>query len=165
MNGDSFLMKNIAESKNIKQKIWNDWFLALGITTRFINNQLEKKSKATFKQFQVLSAMEEMGETANATEMAKRLVTNANTISTILDRMERKGLVIKTRDTDDRRMVYLTFTNKGKKKLAEAKVITQKVMGIMTYDFSPEELNMMDGLIERLIKTTEKASKTKFSNI
>lgn len=152
-------MKGSNEKKDIKQKIWNDWYRAEGITTRFINNQLEKKAKIGFEQFQVLSTMEEMGKTANATEMAKTLNKNTNTISTILDRMELKGLVVKTRDTQDRRIVYVTFTDKGKKKLADAKVITQEAIEKITSTLSPNELKTLDGIIERLIKTTDKELK------
>ena len=63
--------------------------------------------------------MKELGETANATEMAKLLDKNTNTISTLLDRMERNGLVKKDRDTQDRRMVFAIMTPKGQKRLAK----------------------------------------------
>jgi MarR family transcriptional regulator, organic hydroperoxide resistance regulator len=152
------LMKDSAETKDIKQKIWDDWYHAQTLSARFVNSQLEKTTHITMEQFYVLSMMDEMGKTANATEMAKKLAKNTNTLSTILDRMEINGLAKKTRDTQDRRIVYATMTDKGKKKLKAAKKTNQEVVEKLTSTFSQEELKMLDTLIEKFIKTIKKAS-------
>ena len=151
--------------ENIKQKIWDDWSHAQTLSTRYVGTQLEKKTKTTFEQFQVLNMIDEIGITANATEMAKKLVKNTNTLSTILDRMEIKGLVVKTRDTQDRRIVYAAITEKGKRKLKDAKTASHEVVEKLTSEFSPEELKTFDALIAKFIKTIQKALNVKKPNV
>jgi DNA-binding MarR family transcriptional regulator len=153
--------RSIYSMKDIKQQIWDDWYRAQGITTRFINTQVKKKAHITLEKFQVLCTMEEMGQTANATEMAKKLIKNTNTLTTILDRMEQKGFVKKARDTEDRRIVYATMTDKGKKKLIDGRKASQAAIEKLISTFSPQELRTFDGLVKRLIEAANKNIKGK----
>ncbi len=150
-------MKDVIESLDTKQRVWTNWNRAGTLTARYADKQLGKVTNSTFQQFSVLFMMKQTGENANATELAKRLNKNTNSISTILDRMEAGSLVKKTRGTQDRRIVYATMTEKGKKKLMEATKANLKLFDKLASSFSPEELKTLNALLEKLIKTTEKA--------
>jgi len=69
-----------------------------------------------------------IGKNVNATLLSRILERNPNTLSTILDCMEKDGLVIKTRDTTDRRIVYPEMTAKGERVLKTAKVTSNKLI-------------------------------------
>jgi Transcriptional regulators len=100
--------------------------------------------------------MNELGETANATEMAKLLDKNTNTISTLLDRMERNGLVKKVRDTQDRRMVFAIMTPKGQKRLAVSIKASSVIFEKLAEGLSKEEMYEFNTLLEKLMKNTDK---------
>ncbi len=74
--------------------------------SNYIEDKLQTESKISYEKFLVLLLMSSIGKEANATLLSRQLGRNPNTLSTILDRMEKDGLVKKTRDTTDRRIVY-----------------------------------------------------------
>jgi len=99
--------------------------------------------------------MKKLGKNANATELGKFLNKSTNTLSTILDRMEKKGLLKKTRDKRDRRLVWAVMTPMGREKLAATTNASLVVFQKLAACFSKEELVQFDTLLEKLIKNTD----------
>jgi DNA-binding MarR family transcriptional regulator len=60
-----------------------------------------------------------------ATQLARRLYLSTSTIVGILDRLENKNLITRTRNRGDRRVVYLRLTKDGKKVAATAPILLQ----------------------------------------
>jgi DNA-binding MarR family transcriptional regulator len=67
----------------------------------------------TNEQFMVLGAIRINGGSLRPTDLAFRLERSQNAISMLVDRMVKAGLVRKTRDKGDRRVVRVTLTSKG----------------------------------------------------
>ena len=67
----------------------------------------------TNEQFMVLGALKVNGGSLRPTDLAFRLERSQNAISMLIDRMVKAGLVRKTRDKGDRRVVRVTLTSKG----------------------------------------------------
>jgi DNA-binding MarR family transcriptional regulator len=124
--------------------------------TKYADTSLTKIRGLSYQQFLVLIVMKKLGDNANATEMAKLLDKNTNTLSTILDRMEEKGLVKKIRDTQDRRLVWAVMTAKGKEKLTVTTKASLVVFEKLTSVFTKEEMEQFDTLLEKLMKNTDK---------
>ena len=55
-----------------------------------------------------------------ATEIARRIYVSPSTVIGILDRLEEKGLVARRRDRADRRLVFVSATEKGRALAASA---------------------------------------------
>ena len=147
-------MMDVFGRNDIQHKIWVNWYHTGELIGKYADTRLNKVRGLSFQQFLVLLFMKKMGDNTNATELAKMLDKNTNTLSTILDRMEEKGLVKKIRDTQDRRMVWAVMTEKGKEKLAATTKASWVLFEKLTSSFSPEELKTLDALIEKLMKTT-----------
>jgi DNA-binding MarR family transcriptional regulator len=60
-----------------------------------------------------------LGEAATAAELARFYGHEMSSATRMLDRLERKGLVRRTRASDDRRKILLAVTAAGERKLAE----------------------------------------------
>ena len=149
-------MKEIFDHQDIQHRVWINWYHTGGLVAKYADTSLIKVRGLSYQQFLVLIVMKKLGENANATEMAKLLDKNTNTLSTILDRMEEKGLVKKIRDTQDRRLVWAIMTPKGKDKLAATTKASLVVFEKLTSCFSKEELEKFDTLLEKLMKNTDK---------
>jgi DNA-binding MarR family transcriptional regulator len=67
----------------------------------------------TMEQFTVLAAMKYIGHPARPTDIAEWIGRSPNSISMIVDRMVKAGLVKRTRDRIDRRVVNVTATSKA----------------------------------------------------
>ena len=106
----------------------------------------------SYEKFLVLLLISSIGKEANATGLSRLLDRNPNTLSTILDRMEKDGLVKKTRDTTDRRLVYVAMTEKGKKIVKAAKLTGDKLIEKFTGIFTPEERQTIQAFTTKLDK-------------
>lgn len=149
-------MKDFFDRSDIQTRIWLNWYHTSGLIVKYADTRLNKIRGLSYQQFVVLLVMNRMGENANATEMAKKLDKNTNTLSTILDRMEEKGLVKKIRDTQDRRLVWAKMTDKGKEKLNSTVKASWSMFETLTAVFTPEEMKTFNGLLEKLVKNTSK---------
>ena len=149
-------MKEIFDHQDIQHRVWINWYHTDGLVTKYADNSLIKIRGLSYQQFLVLIVMNKLGANANATEIAELLGKNTNTLSTMLDRMEKKGLVKKTRDTQDRRLVWAVMTPKGQEKLTAATKASLLVFEQLASCFSKEEMNKFDTLLEKLMKNTNK---------
>jgi len=103
------------------------------------------------QQFMVLLTIEVLSNPlVKISDVARRLKRNPNSISMIIDRMEKGGLVERVRDLQDRRSVHLLLTEKGKEKLHKSSKVSWSLIARLTSCFSEEEMETITRLIEKL---------------
>jgi DNA-binding MarR family transcriptional regulator len=74
----------------------------------------------TTEQFGLLAAVRSRGGSLRPTDLASILERSPNSVSMLVDRMVKAGLVKRTRDRIDRRVVNVTLADKGKKAVEPA---------------------------------------------
>ena len=87
---------------------------------RQCQDQICAECGLTVEQWAMLLALNYMGGSANPADIAEWLIRSPNSISMIVDRMVKGGLVKRTRDRVDRRVVWVTPTIKGNAALEQA---------------------------------------------
>lgn len=80
--------------------------------SRRITKVLAKRAQLTGPQLTVLKGLEQIGS-LSLTELSERIRAQNSTVTGIIDRMEREGLVVRERSTEDRRVVQIKLTVKG----------------------------------------------------
>jgi len=78
-----------------------------------------------------------------------------STISGVIDRLEKKGYVLRDRDLEDRRVIKVVLTPKGKRVVKKA---PNPVQGRMIYglrELKKEELNRIYDSVQRLVNIME----------
>lgn len=115
---------------------------------------LFSKMELTPQKYMVLMAIRLMDDPATVSSVAQWLDRNTNSISLIVDRMKKDGLVARTRNLGDRRTVRLSLTQKGKEKLDQAIVPGWDLVQEMMSPLSEKELNTFAGLLEIIRKKT-----------
>lgn len=83
------------------------------------SKQLVRTAGLTASQVLLLQAIDDK-ESATSSELARMISLSQATVTTILDRLEERGLVSRQRSTRDKRKVYIFLTDQGKKVLAAA---------------------------------------------
>lgn len=83
------------------------------------SRSLQKSSGLTAPQLAVLTAVGGEGE-ISTTRIASHVELSAATVVTILDNLERQGLVTRHRSSEDRRIVFTRLTEGGAALLARA---------------------------------------------
>ncbi|BCG59826.1 MarR family winged helix-turn-helix transcriptional regulator [Paenibacillus sp. URB8-2] len=71
----------------------------------------------TDAQLTVLELVQERGA-AKPSDLAPHLATSPAAVTMLLDRMERGGLIIRDRDAADRRIVWVSITDLGRRETA-----------------------------------------------
>jgi MarR family transcriptional regulator, organic hydroperoxide resistance regulator len=85
--------------------------------SRRITKELARRLDLTGPQLTVVKMLEQIGE-LSLSELSERIRAQNSTVTGIIDRMERENLVTRERSKEDRRVVFIRLTTKGKK-LAE----------------------------------------------
>ena len=70
----------------------------------------------TFSQFAVLEALYHLGPMP-AGEVSQKILKSGSNLTTVLDNLERDGLVRRERDAKDRRVIHIHLTQAGSKKI------------------------------------------------
>ena len=88
--------------------------LYLYTESRRITKNLARSVDLTGPQLTVLKMLEGVGD-LSLSQLSERIRAQNSTVTGIIDRMEREGLVVRARCTEDRRVVRIRLTDKGSK--------------------------------------------------
>lgn len=93
-----------------------------------------------------------------ATKIADRLNEVGATMTGVLDRMEEKGLLTRSRDTHDRRVWRISLTTTGKKLYSSLPDIGGKIREELTSKIAKDELAIFESVLAKLIENAEQAA-------
>ena len=105
----------------------DDFLVTLRQITRAIDLQskkLLKQTGLTAPQLLVMHSIDRLGH-AKPSEIAREVVLSPATITSILDRLEKAGLILRERSVQDRRAVEIVLTDIGRDRLAGAPEMLQ----------------------------------------
>jgi DNA-binding MarR family transcriptional regulator len=102
----------------------------------------------TTEQFGVLAAVRSRGGSLRPTDLASILERSPNSISMLVDRMVKAGLVKRTRDRTDRRVVNVTLTDKGKKAVEPATPASWEFIQKLLSPLSDKDKHALASLLE-----------------
>lgn len=85
--------------------------------SRRLTKELARRADLTGPQLTVVKLLEQIGD-LSLSELSERIRAQNSTVTGIIDRMERENLVTRERSKEDRRVVYIRLTPKGRR-LAE----------------------------------------------
>ena len=101
----------------------------------FCSHQFRRE--VSLPQLQVLMELQEV-EPVTVGELARRLSISAPSTSSIVDRMEEHGLVERVRNSEDRRVVHVAVTERGRELVSEFTGLRrehmQRMFDMMTAD-------------------------------
>ncbi|PTX43507.1 DNA-binding MarR family transcriptional regulator [Christiangramia gaetbulicola] len=122
-----------------------------------------KEMSLTYPQYLVLLVLWEY-ETLSVNSIGEKLLLNTNTISPLIQRMEKAGLLKRERSTQDERMVMVKLTSKGKELKKKASPIPEKLLKtLLTDDVQLADVilvkDMMNKWIEILSENNKKNQK------
>lgn len=116
--------------------------------------ELNKKYSVTDAQLNCLLALHEHGP-LSLSHIGRVIMVKSSTVTGIIDRLEQKGLVIRLRNSADRRVITIQLTAAGKKLADNAPPpIQQKILdGLKTLPHSEirrivEGLNMLTHMLD-----------------
>ena len=98
-----------------------DTFIKLTRCTNSLMARLAERNTIgdlTYSQFAVLEALYHLGPLTQG-EISAKILKSGSNITTVIDNLERDGLVRRERDAKDRRVIYVHLTEAGSRKIEE----------------------------------------------
>jgi len=138
-----------AKSQNLALRLWflmhRDYRLLVGC-----EEAIYGKTGLSMEQFSVLAGMKYMRDPVRVTDVGKWIGRSTNTMSMMIDRMVKAGLVRRTRDRIDRRTVHLATTSKGENALTLAMPLAWEFIQEITLPLSQADKHTFVRLLETL---------------
>ena len=108
----------------------------------------------TYPQYLVLLVLWEK-DAQPVNDIAKRLLLETNTVTPLLQRMEKEGILVRRKGEKDARQMIVSLTEKGwglQKKLVDVPLIvgSSVLCDSVTPETAPELFRMLDGIIGKL---------------
>jgi DNA-binding MarR family transcriptional regulator len=139
-------MKTNLESEIAIVKLWRQLYQTYTLLKQCEDRVIEEHGLTT-EQFAVLGAMDYFAGPLNITDIAQWLERSTNSITMLVDRMVKAGLVRRVRSKSDRRVVRVTFTSKGKSAIKPATQASFEVIRKILLQLSYEDRNNLLGLL------------------
>ena len=131
------------------------WIRLLGVTRaaeRSLRESLRVDHHTTLPRFDVMAALYRRRESITMSELSRLLLVSNGNATTVVDRLEKDGLVQRSASATDRRTVFVALTAAG---LGQFEMLAaaherevSKIFGALT----EMELEVMTGILKRIAR-------------
>jgi MarR family transcriptional regulator, organic hydroperoxide resistance regulator len=119
--------------------------------SRRITKELAKRADLTGPQLTVVKLLEQIGD-LSLSSLSEKIRAQNSTVTGIIDRMEREGLVTRERSTEDRRVVYIRLTAKGHELAREIPVEPMEIFRNALESLSGQEMKDLMRIMTKVAK-------------
>jgi DNA-binding MarR family transcriptional regulator len=123
--------------------------LYLYTESRRLAREQSSRYGVTATQLNVLKLLAEIGG-LSLSSLSRRIQAQNSTVSGIVDRMERDGLVLRERSLEDRRVWVIRLTEKGQRLAGEVEVTPWDTLRTALRALSAEDHDRLFGILSRL---------------
>ena len=123
----------------------------LSTESRRITKELARRADLTGPQLTVVKILEQIGD-LSLSELSERIRAQNSTVTGIIDRMEREGLVTRERSKEDRRVVHIRLTPKGHTLAGEIPVEPMEIFKGALESLSAQEMRDLMRIMTKVAK-------------
>ncbi|GIP21353.1 MarR family winged helix-turn-helix transcriptional regulator [Paenibacillus sp. J22TS3] len=133
---------------------------ALSSVTKRLNYEITKvvQDDMTVDQYQIMYYINAQ-ERCTSTVLADAFCVGKSSITAIITRLVDRGLIERTRDEDDRRLIYLSLTDRGREVYDKADRKVQDMVSSYLTHFNQDEVESFIGTFEKLARLVGEGSK------
>jgi DNA-binding MarR family transcriptional regulator len=148
-------MKANLESAELALRLWRQVYQTYTLLKK-CEDQIFEEYGLTTEQFGVLVAIDYFGGPTKVTDIARWLERSTNSVSMIVDRMVKAGMVRRARSTGDRREVRVANTSKGQDALKPANLASleavQKILSPLSHEDRSTLLSLLGTVKYEILK-------------
>lgn len=100
----------------------------------------------------IIMATLSMGGVKSASDLCKGISYDAGAMTRMIDRLEEKGLIRRSRCPNDRRLVNLELTEQGSAALPRMRQASVRVLNRFLQGFSNVEARQLEGFLSRMLE-------------
>ncbi len=110
-----------------------------GLLSKYADRVFTAEIAISQTQFAVLSIVGSSDSSVNESEISDIIQRGLNSISTMVDRLVKQGLLKRTRSEEDRRVNHLTLTKSGREKVEKGMSVNKLLIKRLTSALTKEE--------------------------
>lgn len=118
------------------------------------SRKLATQHKITGPQLGCLLAVKESGPITSA-KLSQKVYLSPSTIVGIIDRLEKKNLVQRNRDSKDRRLIHICITTAGEQLIAAAPSLLQDTLASALIELPDQEQISITVALEKIVDLME----------
>jgi len=126
-----------------------DAMVYLYAESRRVTRAVAEQYGLTGSQLLVLKMLEPVGQ-LSLSDLSGRIRAKNSTVTGIIDRMERAGIVLRRRSDEDRRVIHIALTAKGKKLALGAKTDPMHLFRALLEDLSLRDAADLERIMTKL---------------
>ncbi|HVJ94252.1 MAG TPA: MarR family transcriptional regulator [Labilithrix sp.] len=123
---------------------------------RRITKELARRADLTGPQLSVMKMLEQIGD-LSLSELSERIRAQNSTVTGIIDRMERENLVVRERSTEDRRVVFIKLTPKGRRLAEEIPVEPMEIFRGALESLTATEVRELVRILGKVARRVQQA--------
>jgi DNA-binding MarR family transcriptional regulator len=142
--------------KDINQQVFRSEYqkaiINLIYTFNWVNEKINRRFEPfdiTQQQFNILRILRGAGEPLSTLQIRQRMLDKMSDTSRIVDRLVKKGMVKKSVCREDRRLVDVLLTDKGKKLLQSMDSMNEEMDSVFKY-LSNDEAKILNVLLDKI---------------
>ena len=113
------------------------------------DKEISRRTGLTLPQFLVMQVLREMGQLTTG-ELAREMAVTQATVTSILDRLEKKNLIARERGAEDKRKVWVSLTDNGVELMKGSPTTQQEIFVRDFEDIQPWEQSTVVASLERI---------------
>lgn len=128
------------------------WIRLLRLTRKTENTLREYMRVShgtTLPRFDVMAALYRADAPIKMSALSQMLLVSNGNASTVVDRLEKDGLVIRIAAANDRRVVNVTLSDKGRKQFEDLAAGHEALVDRIFAGLGPEDLDLIRDLLHR----------------
>lgn len=142
--------------KDINQQVFRSEYqkaiINLIYTFNWVNEKINRRFEPfdiTQQQFNILRILRGAGEPLSTLQIRQRMLDKMSDTSRIVDRLVKKGMVKKSVCREDRRLVDVLLTDKGKKLLQSMDSMNEEMDSVFKY-LNNDEAKLLNVLLDKI---------------
>ena len=124
--------------------------------SRRVTKGMARSFGLTGPQLTVIKLLEELGD-LSLSRLSTRIQARNSTVTGIVDRMKREDLVVRERSQEDRRVVLIRLTDRGRDLASRIEVEPMAIFQRALESLSTEDLDTLFRILEQLQRHVRKA--------
>lgn len=135
------------------EELWGALWAFITWVPEQLDRHLKRTSSVALPEFLTMLAIARNDNTITMSRLARWARMSPSRLSHVMDRLERRGLTERLRNSEDRRSTYAVLTPEGQELLAEAAPPVMERMRESIFEvLTPEEAEQLTGILRKMLK-------------
>ena len=131
-------------------RLWLRLYAATSVIEREMRRFLRKRFATTLPRFDLMAALERAPDGLTMGELSRRLMVSGGNVTSIVDGLERDGLVRRRSPAADRRTSYVDLTEEGRAAFAKMAREHERWIDQLLEDVADEDVEALTDLLAEL---------------